>query len=154
IGPTSKTLTIGTDDDPAKRNASFDQMVAIYTEQIGALVEGGVDILLPETSFDTLIFKACLFAIDQYFTEHNVRLPVMLSGTIFPWGTTLSSQKPEAFLYSVGHFDALSIGLNCSVGIDKMRPDIELLAKLSKKPISCYPNAGMPDGFGGFDGTK
>src|SRR5207244_1510743 len=126
----------------------------LYYEQIAALVAGGVDLLLPETSFDTLVFKACLVALDKFFTDQRVRLPVMLSGTIFENGRTLSAQTPEAFYVSVAHFDALSVGLNCAVGVDQMRPGIESLHGISRKPISCYPNAGLPDGFGGFLGDR
>ncbi|HXG09992.1 MAG TPA: methionine synthase [Gemmataceae bacterium] len=155
IGPTKKQLSMGVNlDDPGHRDVTFDDMVANYTEQIAGLIAGGVDILLPETSFDTLVMKACLFAIAKYFEERGVRLPVMVSGTIFEGGRTLSSQTVEAFWASVSHFDMLSIGLNCAVGVDLMRPHIETLARIAPKPVSCYPNAGMPDGFGGFTGTK
>jgi 5-methyltetrahydrofolate--homocysteine methyltransferase len=155
IGPTNKTLSLGTHvEDPGRRDVTFDDMVATYLEQIEALVRGGVDILLPETSFDTLVLKACLFAIEQFFSEHGQRLPVMISGTIFPGGRTLSSQSVEAFYISVSHFDALSIGLNCAVGVDLMRAEIERLASICRARVSCYPNAGMPDGFGGFTGDK
>jgi 5-methyltetrahydrofolate--homocysteine methyltransferase len=155
IGPTKKQLSMGIHvEDPGRRDATFDQMVANYTEQIRALVDGGVDILLPETSFDTLVLKACLFAIDQFFEETGVRLPVMISGTIFDSGRTLSAQPVEAFYYSVSHFDALSVGLNCAVGVDLMRGPIESLAQIARTRISCYPNAGMPDGFGGFYGDR
>jgi 5-methyltetrahydrofolate--homocysteine methyltransferase len=155
IGPTNKTLSMGTHvEDPGRRDVTFDQMVASYSEQIHGLVTGGVDILLAETSFDTLVMKACLFAIAKYFDEHDVRLPVMVSGTIFENGRTLSAQTVEAFWTSVAHFDMLSIGLNCAVGVEIIRPHIETLSALARKPISCYPNAGMPDGFGGFTGSK
>lgn len=154
IGPTGKQLSIGLHDDPSHRDVTFDQVVAVYYEQARALVEGGVDILLPETAFDTLIQKACLVAIAKYFEDSGRRLPVMISGTIFENGATLSGQKPEAYYTSIEHFDALSIGLNCAVGVDRMRPAIETLAQISRRSISCYPNAGMPDGFGGFTGTK
>ena len=128
-------------------------MVAAYTEQVHGLVTGGVDILLAETSFDTLNLKACLFAIDQYFEETDRRLPVMVSGTIFENGRTLSAQTVEAFWISVSHFDMLSVGINCAVGVDQMRPqDRELCRRSRSCRISCYPNAGLPDGFGGFDG--
>ncbi len=113
IGPTKKQLSMGIHvEDAGRRDATFDQMVAVYTEQICALVAGGVDILLPETSFDTLVLKACLFAIDAFFEETGTRLPVMISGTIFDNGRTLSAQPVEAFYYSVSHIDALSVGLN------------------------------------------
>ena len=154
IGPTNKSLTVGTGEDASARDVTFDQMVANYTRQIDALVRGGVDILLAETSFDTLVFKACLFAIDQYFATHGMRLPVMLSGTIFDSGRTLSAQSVEAFYYSIAHFDSLSVGLNCAIGVDQMRPYLETLAGMARKPISCYPNAGLPDGFGGFKGSS
>jgi 5-methyltetrahydrofolate--homocysteine methyltransferase len=154
IGPTNKTLSIAIKDDPGRRDATFDQMVAAYTEQVRALVAGGVDILLPETSFDTLVLKACLFAIDQFFEQTGTRLPVMISGTIFPGGRTLSAQPVEAFYISVAHFDALSVGLNCAVGVDIIRPEVETLAGICRIRVSCYPNAGMPDGFGGFTGTR
>jgi 5-methyltetrahydrofolate--homocysteine methyltransferase len=154
IGPTNKSLSLGTHvEDPGRRDVTFDEMVANYTAQIDGLVKGGVDILLPETSFDTLVFKACLFALDKYFTDYNLRLPVMMSGTIFDGGRTLSGQSLEAFWYSVQHFDCLSVGLNCALGIEQMRPYVELLSGLARKPISCYPNAGLPDGFGGFKGS-
>src|SRR5439155_9941590 len=128
--------------------------VANYTEQIRALVAGGVDILLPETSFDTLVMKACLVAIDRLFEEAGTRLPVMISGTIFDNHRTLSAQPVEAFYISVEHFDALAVGLNCAVGVDQMRPSMESLAQMARTRTVCYPNAGMPDGFGGFAGDR
>ncbi len=155
IGPTNKSLSMGTHvDDPGHRDVTFDQIAASYQVQIRALIEAGVDILLPETSFDTLVMKACLFAIDQVFDAMGVRLPVMISGVIFKEGGTLSGQSIEAFYYSMSHFDALSVGLNCAVGIELMRPQIERLANVCRTRVSCYPNAGMPDGFGGFTGDK
>jgi 5-methyltetrahydrofolate--homocysteine methyltransferase len=155
IGPTNKTLSMSTHvEDPGRRDVTFDQMVATYSEQVHGLVAGGVEILLAETSFDTLVLKACLFAIAKYFDEHDVRLPVMVSGTIFENGRTLSAQTVEAFWTSVSHFDMLSIGLNCAVGVEIIRPHIQTLSAIASKPISCYPNAGMPDGFGGFTGNK
>jgi len=155
IGPTKKQLSMGIHvEDAGRRDATFDQMVANYSQQIRALVAGGVDILLPETAFDTLVMKACLFAIDAFFEETGRRLPVMVSGTIFDNGRTLSAQPVEAFYYSVSHFDALSVGLNCAVGVDLMRDSIESLASICRTRVSCYPNAGMPDGFGGFLGDK
>jgi 5-methyltetrahydrofolate--homocysteine methyltransferase len=154
IGPTNKVLSLGTHvEDPGRRDVTFDAMVANYAVQIEGLVAGGVDLLLAETSFDTLVMKACLFAIDRFLTEHALRLPVMVSGTIFPGGRTLSGQPVEAFWISVSHFDMLSIGLNCAVGVDLIRPHIETLARIAPTHVSCYPNAGMPDGFGGFTGT-
>ena len=155
IGPTNKSLSIGVNvEDPGHRAVTFDQMVANYKEQVHALIDGGVDILLPETSFDTLVMKACLFAIDEVFEERGARLPVMISGVIFENGVTLSAQDADAYYYSVSHFDALSVGLNCAVGVELMRPHIETLSAICRTRVSCYPNAGMPDGFGGFRGDK
>jgi 5-methyltetrahydrofolate--homocysteine methyltransferase len=155
LGPTNKTLSLGVHvEDPGRRDVTFDDMVANYTEQIAGLVAGGVDLLLAETSFDTLVMKACLFAIDKFFYEREVRLPVMVSGTIFEGGRGLSAQSVEAFWVSVSHFDMLSVGLNCSVGVDQMRAFIETLSHIAPRYISCYPNAGMPDGFGGFVGSE
>src|SRR4051794_33052776 len=155
IGPTKKSLSMGVNvEDPGHRDVTFDEMVVNYSEQIRGLVAGGVDILLPETSFDTLVLKACLFSIDKFFEETGTRLPVMISGTIFESGRTLSAQSVEAFYYSVSHFDALSVGLNCAVGVDLMRGSIESLSEIARTRVSCYPNAGMPDGFGGFYGDR
>ncbi|MSR30038.1 MAG: methionine synthase [Gemmataceae bacterium] len=154
IGPTKKCLSLGVDvNNPAARDTTFDQMVANYYEQIEALVDGGVDILLPETSFDTLVMKACLFAIQTYFEKTGRRVPVMVSGTIFDNGRTLSAQTVEAFYISIAHANPISVGLNCAVGVQQMREPIESLAALCKFRVSCYPNAGMPDGFGGFNGS-
>ena len=140
IGPTKKQLSMGIHvEDPGRRDMTFDEMVASYMEQIRALVAGGVDILLPETSFDTLVMKACLFAIDKFFEETGTRLPVMISGTIFDNGRTLSAQPIEAFYYSVSHFDALSVGINCAVGVELMRGSIESLSSICRTHVSCYP---------------
>jgi 5-methyltetrahydrofolate--homocysteine methyltransferase len=155
IGPTKKQLSMGIHvEDPGRRDVTFDQMVANYAQQVRALIAGGVDLLLPETSFDTLVLKACLFAISQVFEQDGVRLPVMISGTIFDNGRTLSAQTVEAFYHSVAHFDALSVGLNCAVGVELMRGPLESLARVCRTRVSCYPNAGMPDGFGGFVGDR
>src|SRR5205085_12381067 len=135
MGPTNKTLSLGVGEDPGRRDVTFDRMVEVYTEQIRGLVAGGVDILLPETSFDTLVMKACLFAIDRFFAETGTRLPVMVSGTIFPGGRTLSAQTVEAFYVSVSHFGALSVGLNCAVGVDLMRAPLEALAGLCRTRV-------------------
>jgi len=156
IGPTNKTLCLSPKvDDPGFRAVTFDQMVAAYAEQVHGLVSGGVDILLVETVFDTLNLKACLFAIDRYFDEHKVRLPVMISVTIFPQGggRTLAGQTLEAFWIAVSGFDMLSVGINCAVGIDHMRPWIESLSQIASVFTSCYPNAGFPDALGEFDYT-
>jgi 5-methyltetrahydrofolate--homocysteine methyltransferase len=154
IGPTNKSLSLAVHvEDPARRDVTFDQMVANYTEQVAGLVAGGVDLLLAETSFDTLVMKACLFAIDKFFFEHGIRLPVMVSGTVFEGGRTLSQQSVEAFWISVSHFDMLSVGLNCALGVDQIRPYVETLSRIAPRYVSCHPNAGLPDGFGGFQGT-
>ena len=152
IGPTNRQLSIaGNVNDPGYRAVTFDQMVETYYEQVDALVEGGVDLLLPETAFDTLVLKACLFAIDKYFEEHNVRLPVMASFTIFQGGRTLSAQTVEACWTSIAHADLLSVGMNCALGPDHMRPYVEELSRIAPVFVSCYPNAGLPNAFGGFD---
>ncbi len=154
IGPTNRQLSIaGNVNDPGYRSVTFDQMVDTYYEQVGALVEGQVDILLAETAFDTLVLKACLFAIDKYFADHDVRLPVMASFTIFEGGRTLSAQTVEACWNSISHADLLSVGINCALGPDKLRPYIEELSRIAPVYVSCYPNAGLPNAFGGFDET-
>jgi 5-methyltetrahydrofolate--homocysteine methyltransferase len=154
IGPTNVMLSMSQNaDDPGHRSHTYDQVVASYTEQIRGLVDGGCDILLPETSFDTLNLKACLFAISSYFEKTGIHIPVMISGTIFEGGKTLTAQSIEAFWSSIEHFPMLSVGLNCSIGPKQMRPYLEKLSELSDRKISCYPNAGMPDGMGGFDAS-
>jgi 5-methyltetrahydrofolate--homocysteine methyltransferase len=155
IGPTNKTLYIEPGREPPDtRSLSFDDFVASYTIQIEALIAGGVDLLAVETGNDILILKACLFALDKYFAERNVRLPVIVSGTIYDNGRTLLAQTPEAFYVSVSHFDALAVGFNCGVGADLLRGPVESLAAVSRKPIAVYPNAGLPDGMGGFTGDR
>lgn len=154
IGPTNKTLYIEPSrQDQGSRTYAFDDFVASYYGQIQALVAGGVDILAVETGNDILVLKACLFAIDKYCADRGVDLPAIVSGTIYhPGGRTLFGQTPEAFYVSVSHFNALSVGFNCGVGVDLLRSPLETLAGLARKPISCYPNAGLPDGMGGFVG--
>jgi 5-methyltetrahydrofolate--homocysteine methyltransferase len=155
IGPTNKTLYIEPGHEPPDtRSHSFDDFVVSYTAQIEALIAGGVDLFAVETGNDILILKACLFALEKYFVEHNVRLPVIVSGTIYDNGRTLLAQTPEAFYISVAHFDALAVGFNCGVGADLLRGPVESLAAISRKPISVYPNAGLPDGMGGFTGDR
>jgi 5-methyltetrahydrofolate--homocysteine methyltransferase len=154
IGPTNKQLSIaGNVNDPGHRDVTFDQMVATYYEQIDALVEGGVDLLLAETAFDTLVLKSCLFAIEQYFQDKSIRLPVMASFTIFEGGRTLSAQTVEATYTSIAHADLLSVGMNCALGPDRLRPYLEELSNVAPIFLSCYPNAGLPNAFGGFDET-
>ena len=153
IGPTKVMLSMSQNaDDPGHRTHTFDQMAASYKEQVRGLVDGGVDLLLPETSFDTLNMKACLYAIAEYLEEAGVEdMPVMCSGTIFNGGRTLTQQSVEAFWTSVSHYPLFSIGLNCALGPEQMRPYVEALSGVATTHISCYPNAGMPDGMGGFD---
>jgi 5-methyltetrahydrofolate--homocysteine methyltransferase len=150
IGPTTKSAsTVGA--EPGSRLVTFDELVAAYAEQVDGLVAGGVDLLFPETALDTLNLKACLFAIDDYFERHDVRLPVMVSGTIFDAsGRTLSGQTIEAFWHSVSHVDLLSVGVNCALGAEALRPYVEALAGVATCFLSFHPNAGLPDGFGEF----
>ena len=152
IGPTKVQLSFNA-DKPGYRPTTFDDMQASYAEQVRGLLEGGVDVLLPETSFDTLNMKACLSAIQQVFDEQKYSVPVMISATIFMGGRTLTGQTLEAFLAAVSHFPAFSIGMNCGVGPKQMREYVDILAKRvpSGTNVCCYPNAGMPDGMGGFD---
>jgi 5-methyltetrahydrofolate--homocysteine methyltransferase len=147
IGPLNRTLSISRDvNDPGKREVTFEQVAAAYTEQIENLVEGGVDILLVETIFDTLNAKAALFAIRRFFERTGKNLPVMVSGTITDLsGRTLTGQTVEAFLNSLSHFPLVSIGLNCALGPNEMRPYIEELSNISPFFVSAYPNAGLPD---------
>jgi len=153
IGPTNRTASLSPDvNDPGYRAVTFDDLVAAYGEQVAALSESGVDILLPETVFDTLNLKACLFAIEQYFDEHQVRLPVMVSVTITDRsGRTLSGQTLEAFYVSVAHANLASIGINCALGPDLMRAHVEELSRICPLPTSCHPNAGLPNEFGEYD---
>ncbi|KGF80700.1 methionine synthase [Massilia sp. JS1662] len=157
LGPTPKTASISPDvNDPAARNVTFDQLVASYHEQVAALVEGGVDLLLVETIFDTLNCKAALFAIDQYFDEHpeTPRLPLMISGTVTDAsGRILSGQTVSAFWNSVRHAKPLTIGLNCALGAALMRPYAEELSQIAETFVCIYPNAGLPNPMSdtGFD---
>jgi 5-methyltetrahydrofolate--homocysteine methyltransferase len=147
IGPLNRTLSISRDvNDPGAREVTFEQVARAYREQVENLVEGGVDLLLVETVFDTLNAKAALFAIAGYFEETGKRLPVMVSGTITDLsGRTLTGQTVGAFLESVAHFPLLSLGLNCALGPREMRPHIEELATIAPFAVSAYPNAGLPD---------
>ena len=155
LGPTNRTASISPDvNDPGFRNIHFDELVAAYTEAAAALVEGGVDILLVETVFDTLNAKAAVFAIEQYFETSGVRLPVMISGTITDAsGRTLTGQVTEAFWNSLSHARPMSIGLNCALGADQLRQYVEELSGLADTCISAYPNAGLPNEFGEYDET-
>ena len=157
LGPTTRTASLSPDvNDPGFRNVTFDSLAAAYAEAVHGLVEGGVDLLLVETIFDTLNAKAALFAIDKYFAEHGVHLPVMISGTITDAsGRTLSGQTVEAFWNSVAHARPLSVGLNCALGGKLMRPHIEELSRIANVAISAYPNAGLPNPLAetGYDET-
>ena len=153
IGPTAKQMSISTDvEDAAFRGATFDQMVDSYYGQVKALVEAGVDVLLPETVIDTLNLKSCLFAISKYFEEAGARVPVMVSGTFNEGGVTfVSSQMVEAFWNSISHFPLTSVGMNCALGPELMRPHVEELARVSTAYVSCHPNAGLPNEMGQYD---
>ena len=155
IGPTNRTASLSPDvNNPGYRAVTFDDLVAAYYEQAEALVDGGADILLAETVFDTLNLKACLFAIDDLFSARRIKLPVMVSVTITDLsGRTLSGQTLAAFLASIEHADLLSVGINCALGPALMRPYVEELSQLCSTWTSCHPNAGLPNEFGGYDET-
>jgi 5-methyltetrahydrofolate--homocysteine methyltransferase len=158
LGPTPKTASISPDvNDPGARNIHFEELKVAYLEQVQALVEGGVDVLLLETIFDTLNAKAALFAIDEFFEASGERLPLIISGTVTDAsGRILSGQTVTAFWHSVRHAKPLAIGLNCALGAALMRPYIQELAKVAGETfISCYPNAGLPNPMSdtGFDET-
>lgn len=154
IGPTNKTLSLSPDvNDPGFRAVTFDEVANAYYEQVHGLVEGGVDILLVETIFDTLNSKAAIYAIKKYFRDKNLpELPIMISGTITDAsGRTLSGQTLEAFYISVMHANPLSVGLNCALGAAEMRPHIQELSQISSCFVSAYPNAGLPNAMGEYD---
>ena len=153
IGPTTKTASLSPDvNDPGFRAITFDQLVESYYEQVRGLMDGKVDLLLVETVFDTLNCKAALFAIDQYFDEYKVKVPVMVSGTITDAsGRTLSGQTVEAFWISISHMNLFSVGLNCALGAKELRPHLKDLAAIADTYISAYPNAGLPNEFGEYD---
>lgn len=155
IGPTNRTASMSPDvNDPGFRAITFDELMAAYKEQVTALLDGGVDILLVETIFDTLNAKAALFAIDEVKEEKGVDIPVMVSGTITDAsGRTLSGQTVEAFLISISHIPLLSVGFNCALGADQLRPYLKRLAQNTTLNISAHPNAGLPNAFGQYDQT-
>ncbi len=155
IGPTNKTASISPDvNDPGYRGVSFDELVVAYAQQVNALMDGGVDLLLVETVFDTLNAKAALFAIDEVFIERKEQIPIMVSGTITDQsGRTLTGQTTEAFLISLSHMPLLSIGLNCALGASLMRPYLQILDEKSPFAVSAHPNAGLPNEFGEYDET-
>ncbi len=153
MGPTNKTASMSPDvNDPGYRAISFEQLRQAYRAQAKALIDGGVDILLVETVFDTLNAKAALFAIDELKEELKSEIPVMISGTITDAsGRTLSGQTPEAFMISVSHIPLLSIGFNCALGAKQLTPYLETLAQRSSAAVSAYPNAGLPNAFGQYE---
>ena len=157
LGPTPKTASISPDvNDPAARNVSFDQLVTSYHEQIRGLVDGGADILMVETIFDTLNCKAALFAIETFFDEQGKTWPIMISGTVTDAsGRILSGQTVTAFWHSVRHVKPLTVGLNCALGATLMRPYAEELSKVADTFVCIYPNAGLPNPMSdtGFDET-
>ena len=153
LGPTSRTASLSPDvNDPGARNVTFDELVENYTESTHALIEGGVDLIMVETIFDTLNAKAALFAVQQVFEELGTELPIMISGTITDAsGRTLSGQTPEAFWNSVRHAKPISIGLNCALGPKELRPHLLEISTVADTMVSAHPNAGLPNEFGGYD---
>ncbi len=155
VGPTNRTASMSPDvNNPGYRAVNFDGLVISYAEQIEALLDGGVDLLLLETVFDTLNLKAAIFACEEVFEKRGMRWPIILSVTITDAsGRTLSGQTVEAFWNSVRHSKPLAVGINCALGAAEMRPYIEELSNIADCYISCYPNAGLPNAFGGYDQT-
>jgi 5-methyltetrahydrofolate--homocysteine methyltransferase len=153
LGPTSRTASISPDvNDPAMRNVSFDELVEAYVDATHGLIEGGSDLLLIETIFDTLNAKAAVFAVEQVFEELDRRLPVMISGTITDAsGRTLSGQTAEAFYYSMSHVSPFSFGLNCALGPDLLRQYVDEISSVAECLVSAHPNAGLPNEFGEYD---
>ncbi len=153
IGPTNKTASLSPDvNRPGYRAVTFMQLVDAYQKQVRGLIDGGVDLLLPETTFDTLNLKACLFAIEKLFDERGIRLPIFVSVTITDRsGRTLSGQTLDAFLASIAHAGLTAVGINCAFGPDLMAPFVEELSRLSSLPVFAYPNAGLPNEFGEYD---
>lgn len=155
IGPTNKTASLSPDvNDPGYRAITFDELRIAYKQQCEALLDGGADLLLVETIFDTLNAKAALFAIDEIQEERKIQIPIMVSGTITDAsGRTLSGQTAEAFLISVSHLNLLSVGFNCALGAKQLTPYLETISNNSETFISAYPNAGLPNAFGHYDET-
>ena len=155
IGPTNRTASMSPDvNDPGFRAVTFDQLRVAYKQQVEALLDGGADILLVETIFDTLNAKAALFAIEEVKDERSIDVPIMVSGTITDAsGRTLSGQTAEAFLVSMSHIPMLSIGFNCALGANQLTPHLEVLAKNAAFNVSAHPNAGLPNAFGEYDET-
>jgi 5-methyltetrahydrofolate--homocysteine methyltransferase len=155
VGPTNRTASISPDvNNPGFRNVDFDELREAYKEQVNGLIDGGADIIMIETIFDTLNAKAAGFATLEVFDEKGIELPVMLSGTITDRsGRTLSGQTPEAFWYSMQHLKPFSVGLNCALGAELMRPYLAELSSVAETRISAYPNAGLPNAMGEYDET-
>jgi 5-methyltetrahydrofolate--homocysteine methyltransferase len=155
IGPTNRTASMSPDvNDPGYRAVSFDDLRIAYKQQVEALIDGGSDLLLVETIFDTLNAKAALFAIEEVKDERNIDIPIMVSGTITDAsGRTLSGQTVEAFLISISHIPLLSVGFNCALGADQLKPYLKELAHNTSFNISAHPNAGLPNAFGEYDET-
>ncbi len=155
IGPTNRTASMSPDvNDPGYRAVTFDELRIAYKQQVEALIDGGVDLLLVETVFDTLNAKAALFAIEEIKAERNIDIPIMLSGTITDAsGRTLSGQTAEAFLISVSHIPLLTVGFNCALGANLLQPHLEAIASKTEFGISAHPNAGLPNAFGEYEET-
>lgn len=155
IGPTNKTASMSPDvNDPGFRAISFDELRVAYKQQVEALLDGGVHLLLVETIFDTLNAKAALFAIEEVKEERNIDIPIMVSGTITDAsGRTLSGQTAEAFLISISHIPILTVGFNCALGASQLVPHLEVLATRTPFGVSAHPNAGLPNAFGEYDET-
>ncbi len=155
LGPTSRTASLSPDvNDPGFRNVTFEELAANYTESASGLIDGGADVIMVETIFDTLNAKAALFALSELFHRRGTRVPVMISGTITDRsGRTLSGQTAEAFYYSVRHARPLSVGFNCALGAEDLRPHVQTLADLAEGYVSTHPNAGLPNAFGEYDET-
>jgi 5-methyltetrahydrofolate--homocysteine methyltransferase len=155
IGPTNRTASMSPDvNDPGYRAVTFNDLRIAYKQQVEALIDGGVDLLLVETVFDTLNAKAALFAIEEVKEERSIDIPIMLSGTITDAsGRTLSGQTAEAFLISVSHIPLLSVGFNCALGANLLQPHLEAIASKTNFAISAHPNAGLPNAFGEYDET-
>ena len=155
IGPTNRTASMSPDvNDPGYRAVTFDELRIAYKQQVEALVDGGSDILLVETVFDTLNAKAALFAIEEVKDERSIDVPIMVSGTITDAsGRTLSGQTAEAFLISISHIPMLTIGFNCALGANQLTPHLEVLAQKANFGVSAHPNAGLPNAFGEYDET-
>jgi len=153
IGPTNKTASMSPDvNDPGFRAISFDALRKAYKQQVEGLLDGGVDLLLVETIFDTLNAKAALFAIEEVKEERNIEVPIMISGTITDAsGRTLSGQTAEAFLISISHIPILSVGFNCALGASQLTPHLQAIASRTKAAVSAYPNAGLPNAFGEYE---